>query len=93
MMLTIFFLGLYVVPKNGLYQGTDYRIVPKDPNNPTKFIPTLNENPGLNYFDDDEKLVYVLLKGSEPIDLRMTSVVQVNNLYFCFSVMHKCIDA
>lgn len=51
----------------------------KNLNNPEQFIPEMNLYGGANWFDLDKKVLYVLIKGSEAIDIRMVPVVQVSN--------------
>lgn len=72
--------GVYILPTNGKYQGEDFELLPKDPTKPAdQYLPTLNGNPGLNYFDSDEKFLYVVVKGPEFIEIRTTSVIQVRD--------------
>ena len=77
------FLGVYILPTNGKYQGTDFELLPKDPTKPAdQYIPKLDGNPGLNYFDSTEKILYVVMKGSEFVEIRTTSIIQVWNVSF-----------
>ena len=42
------------------------------------FIPEMHEKfSGANYFDLDTKLLYIVIGGSEAVDVRMVPVVQV----------------
>ena len=56
------------------------KFLTKDPADPTKFVPTTSMNPGANWFDMDTKMLYITVKGGEPIDIRTTPVIQVNTL-------------
>ena len=77
------FLGVYILPTNGKYQGTDFELLSKDPTKPAdQYNPTLDGNPGLNYFDNTEKYLHIVVKGPEFIEIRTTNVIQVRNTFF-----------
>lgn len=49
----------------------------KDRENPKKYIPILNGYPGGNWFDSETNLLYVVVKGDDPVDILTTPVIQV----------------
>ncbi len=69
---------MYVLPTNGKYQGENFELLQKDPTKPAnQYLPSLSGNPGLNYFDEEEKLLHIVIKGSEHIEIRTTAIIQV----------------
>ena len=81
--ISFFISGAYILPTNGKYVGTNFELLPKDPTKPAdQFVPKLDGNPGLNYFDSIEKYLYVVVKGPEFIEIRQTNVIQVFNMTF-----------
>ena len=77
-------LGLYIAPTNGEYVGSSFNLKPKDKDKPNEYKPSVEEKDnkwtynGANWFDDDTQLLYVLIKGSDPIELKVQPVIQVN---------------
>ena len=71
------YVGLYISPTNGEYKGSSFNLLPKDPDAPEKWKPTLESYNGANWFDDDAQLLYVVIKGEEPIELLVQPVLQV----------------
>ena len=67
----------FVVPENARFVGSEYKMLSKDVNNPDKFKPSLSGNAGSNWFDHDFNMLWIVLKGKEPIDIITTAVVQV----------------
>lgn len=41
------------------------------------YEPPLTSIGGSNYFNDEESTMYVVLRGSEPVDIHTTPVIQV----------------
>lgn len=74
---SFFHTGLYISPTNGEYKGSSFNLLPKDPNAPEKWKPTFDSYNGANWFDDDAQLLYVVIKGDEPIELLVQPVLQV----------------
>jgi len=54
--------------------------LPKDASDPTKYIPQMDGYNAANWFDDDTQLLYVVIKGSDPIELKVQPVIQVGVL-------------
>uniref|UniRef100_A0A7M5XJA2 G8 domain-containing protein n=2 Tax=Clytia hemisphaerica TaxID=252671 RepID=A0A7M5XJA2_9CNID len=69
--------GLYIAPTNGEYSGSSFNLLPKNPNNPDEFKPTMSSYNGANWFDDDTQLLYVIIKGDEPVELKVQPVIQL----------------
>ena len=75
----------YIEPTNAYKVGSELKFKAKDRTNPTKFVPSVNADPGTNWFDIDTNLIYIVVKGTEPIDIRTTPVVQV--VFYSFAKM------
>ncbi|XP_033119895.1 fibrocystin-L-like [Anneissia japonica] len=77
--LDVYHQGRYVMPNNGQMDGDTFTWVAKDPNLPNdQFNPTPDSNIyGENYFDRDWKILWVLLRGSKPLDIITSPVVMV----------------
>ena len=71
-------VGVYIASTNAYYSGKQLNFYPKDKNQPEKYMPEMYHHGGANWFDHDLQLLYVVIKGSEPIDIRMVPVVQVS---------------
>ena len=81
-------LGVYILPTNGRYRGTEFELLPKDPTKPAdQYAPKLNGNPGLNYFDNTEKYLYIVVKGPDFIEIRTTNVVQVWSIFYIIRIL------
>ena len=66
------------MPTNGKYEGENFELLSKDPTKPAdQFVPSLDGNPGLNYFDSKEKILYIVVKGSEFFEIRQSNIIQV----------------
>eukprot|EP00794_Sanderia_malayensis_P006712 gene6712-7474_t len=77
--LDVYFRGVYILPTNAKLQGQDFELMQKDPAKPAnQYLPTFSGNPGLNYFDNAEKLLHILVKGSEFFEIRTTPVIQLS---------------
>ena len=77
--------GLYINPTNAKLSGEDFQLSRKKPSLPNdQFEPKLSSFSGANYFDRDTNLLYIVVRGSEPIDIRTTPVIQVS----CFLIDH-----
>jgi hypothetical protein len=75
--------GLYINPTNARLSGEEFTLKRKDPNLPNdQFEPQLSSFSGANYWDRDTNLLYVVVRGSEPIDIRTSPVIQVK-IYAC----------
>lgn len=68
---------MYVAPTNAKYEGSEFKLLPKDPKNPTKFQPSTSGYPAGNWFDVDTNMLWIVVKGGEAIDIRTMPVIQV----------------
>lgn len=90
MSLTFPIAGTYVNPTNGVFKGSNFELLPLDPLKPAdQYVPTLSGNPGLNWFDSKEKVLYVVVKGPDFIEIRTTNVIQVCNHWLFMSYYRK----
>ncbi|XP_024153621.1 PKHD1 like 1, tandem duplicate 1 isoform X2 [Oryzias melastigma] len=64
-----------VAPNNAQWNGdkTDYTL--REPIGANDFVPTMNATVGSNYFDQDYKMLRVLLRGSTPVEIRTSPVL------------------
>lgn len=65
-------------PTNADLENGEFTLKPK-PNGKSKdyYEPPLSGSSGSNYFNNEESTMYVVVRGSEPIDIHTTSVIQV----------------
>ncbi|XP_038131411.1 PKHD1 like 1, tandem duplicate 1 isoform X2 [Cyprinodon tularosa] len=66
-----------VPPTNAVWNDdrTDY--VLKEPTFRDEFVPLMNASMGSNYFDQDYKLLKVLVRGSTPVEIRTSPLIVV----------------
>ncbi|XP_062385127.1 fibrocystin-L-like [Sardina pilchardus] len=59
-----------VAPTNAEWnsENTDYTLL--KPAYPGMYVPALNSTNGANYFDPDYKMLHVVVRGSEPVEIR-----------------------
>jgi len=59
-----------VAPTNAEWnsENTDYTLL--KPAHPGMYLPALNSTLGANYFDPDYKMLYVIVRGTEPVEIR-----------------------
>ncbi|KAM7384669.1 hypothetical protein PAMA_011836 [Pampus argenteus] len=64
-----------VPPTNAKWnaENTDYTL--KEPISPDQYVPELNATVGTNYFDQDYKMLKVVLSGSTPVQIRTSPVL------------------
>ena len=74
-----FHIGAYVYPLNVRFNGDKVDFLSKDPENPDKYKPKLSDYDAANWFDLDASLLYILIRGTEPVDVIQAPVVQVTN--------------
>ena len=73
---TLFNSGVYIAPTNAYFEDGKMKFRAKQAGQ--SFIPEMHEKfSGANYFDLDTKLLYIVIGGSEAVDVRMVPVVQV----------------
>eukprot|EP00795_Rhopilema_esculentum_P009048 gene9048-16692_t len=76
--LDVYWRGSYIMPTNGKYEGENFELISKDPTKPAdQFVPGLDGNPGLNYFDSKEKILYIVVKGPEFFEIRQSNIIQL----------------
>lgn len=67
-------------PTNGQLGGSDFTTIPLPEGAPDDyFVPQLTSYNGANYFDRKLSTLYVILRGSTPVDIRVMPVVQVSS--------------
>ena len=67
----------YVTPQNAALDSSGRQIL-NLPTSPGQYMPdvTLSHN-GANYFDQTEQILYVLVRGGDPVDIRQASMIVV----------------
>ena len=79
--------GVFVNPTNGQLGGSQYTLLPNPPGTPDDyFVPPLTSHSGANYFDRSLSTLFVIVRGSEPVDIRVMPVIQVRR--FCFTTTY-----
>ena len=76
--LDIYYQGNYVPPTNADRTSTDLKYLQFPPANRTSFAPLISDVVGTNYYDRQLKQLFVVIKGSSPITVVTTPVVQVS---------------
>ena len=70
--------GVFINPTNGRLDGSEFTLVPKPPGaSEDYFVPPLTSIGGANYFDRDLATLFVVVRGSIPVEIRVMPVVQV----------------
>ena len=69
-----------MTPENAGFVGGEFKMLSKDQKNPDKFKPSITGSPGANWFDQDTNMLWITIKGKEPIDIITTAVIQVLSL-------------
>jgi hypothetical protein len=68
-----------VVPTNADYSTGEFTWKAKDPSEPAdQYLPKVDDTVfGKNYFDRDTMMQWVLIRGSEPVEIHTTAVIMV----------------
>ncbi|KAM9385916.1 fibrocystin-L-like isoform 2-T2 [Pholidichthys leucotaenia] len=75
--LDVYVENTLVVPTNAeWHDGIDYSL--KKPVFQGQYVPQLNETAGTNYFDQDNQMLMVLLRGSKPVEIRTSPLIVVS---------------
>ncbi|KAM3858592.1 fibrocystin-L-like [Diretmus argenteus] len=64
-----------VAPTNADWNDDNSDYTLKEPISPGQYIPRLNSTLGTNYFDQDYKMLRVLVRGSRPVEIRTSPVL------------------
>ena len=72
-----FLSGLYIRPTNSFIKDGNLEYYPADESKPDKFVPSLSGYAGGNWFDEERKLLYVVVKGSEPYKIVTVPIIKV----------------
>jgi hypothetical protein len=76
--LDVYRKGLYVYPTNANLQASGFTLKKKDPGLPSdQFEPPLTSISGSNYFDNELKILMVVVRGGEPVDIRTMPIIQL----------------
>ena len=72
-----FISGLYIRPTNSFVKDGNLEYYPADESKPDKFVPSISGYAGGNWFDEKRKLLYVVVKGSEPYKIVTVPIIKV----------------
>ncbi|KAM9290514.1 fibrocystin-L-like, partial [Gastrophryne carolinensis] len=74
--LDVYVNNSFVTPTNVVWKGTDYTT--QAPTYKGQYMPQLNSSVnGENFFDNDYKMLYILVRGSTPVEIRTTPLIVV----------------
>ncbi|KAA0710209.1 Fibrocystin-L Polycystic kidney and hepatic disease 1-like protein 1 [Triplophysa tibetana] len=65
----------FVAPTNAQGNSGNTEYTPLEPTYPGQYLPSYNSDHGSNFYDPDYKMLYVLLRGSEPVQIRTSPVL------------------
>uniref|UniRef100_A0A667X934 PKHD1 like 1, tandem duplicate 2 n=1 Tax=Myripristis murdjan TaxID=586833 RepID=A0A667X934_9TELE len=66
-----------VAPTNADWNADNSDYTLKEPMFPGQYVPQLNSSLGTNYFDQDYKMLKVLVRGSTPVEIRTSPVLVI----------------
>ncbi|OCT77099.1 hypothetical protein XELAEV_18032294mg, partial [Xenopus laevis] len=76
--LDVYVNNSYVLPTNGDVQSNG-GVLFKEPSYTGQYMPQLSSNVvGENFFDNDYKMLYILVRGSTPVEVRTTPLIVVS---------------
>ena len=74
-------LGIFINPTNARLQGSEFTLIDKPAGAPDDYFePPLTSVSGANYFDRERATLFVVLRGSNPVDIIVMRVVKVTNI-------------
>ncbi|XP_064639845.1 fibrocystin-L-like [Lineus longissimus] len=73
----VYYQGQYISPMNGAVNAQGQAIL-NPPIFPGHYVPALSEPAGSNFFDNDYDLLYIIVRGKTPIQIRMSEVLIVS---------------
>ena len=77
--LDVYYGDTYVTPTNVRIENGETVYDSKDPSLPfDQFQPTINDQPGANFYERSVKRLYFILRGNTPITIRTAPVVQLS---------------
>ncbi|XP_011607160.2 fibrocystin-L isoform X2 [Takifugu rubripes] len=69
--------NVLVAPTNAEWNADNTDYILKKPTHPGQYVPQLSAILGTNYFDQDYKMLKVLLRGSQPVEVRTSPVLVI----------------
>lgn len=74
---------MFINPTNGQLGGAEFTLQPKPAGAPDDyFVPPLTSHSGANYYDRSLSTLFVIVRGPEPVEIRVVPVIQVIKLPF-----------
>ncbi|XP_066917357.1 fibrocystin-L-like [Clytia hemisphaerica] len=75
--LDIYRLGLYIRPNNAVVKNGDLSFAPYPADDPDKYLPDTRSFAAGNWFDEKKNLLYVVVKGKEPVRIVTVPIIQL----------------
>uniref|UniRef100_H3AIX4 Uncharacterized protein n=1 Tax=Latimeria chalumnae TaxID=7897 RepID=H3AIX4_LATCH len=69
--LNVFVYGTFVPPTNAIFEPNSTAFILKTPVYYGQYMPTMDSAAGVNYFDQQHQTLYVVLRGSAPVEIFM----------------------
>ncbi|KAI7798957.1 putative fibrocystin-L, partial [Triplophysa rosa] len=66
-----------VAPTNAQWNAGNTEYTALEPTYPGQYLPSFNSDHGSNFFEPDYKMLYILLRGSEPLQIRTSPLLVV----------------
>ncbi|KAM4704928.1 fibrocystin-L [Rhinophrynus dorsalis] len=68
----------YVAPTNAEFKGAGTDFTLKEPSYPGQYLPQLNSSVvGENFFNSDYRMLYLLVRGSTPVEIRTSPLIVI----------------
>ena len=87
--LDVYRKGVYIQPTNARLKGGSFTYLKQNPTLPDdQFEPPLTSISGANYFDRRTQMLFVVVRGRVPVDIRTMPVIQleIGELTLCATV-------
>ncbi|XP_025757857.1 PKHD1 like 1, tandem duplicate 1 isoform X2 [Oreochromis niloticus] len=75
--LDVYFNNQLIAPTNAEWNADNTDYILKKPILAGQYVPELNATAGTNYFDQDYKMLKVVLRGSQPVEIRTAPVLVI----------------
>ena len=78
----MFFLtGVFINPTNAKLEGSSFTLTPTPVGAAEDyFYPPLTSYSGSNYFDREKSTLFLVVRGSEPVEIRTVPAIQVRTV-------------
>nr|XP_055075127.1 fibrocystin-L-like [Misgurnus anguillicaudatus] len=73
--LDVYVNDTFVGPTNAQWNAAHTDYTPLNPTYPGQYLPSLNADHGSNFFDPDYNMLYILIRGSQPVQIRTSPLL------------------